>query len=268
MTMTSCADRTSMATTAATTTKTKTTTMTTKTAILLTTSWKTDAGTNASTGGTVRRRDPSPAQSPSRNVRPRTGEAPGFVSNAISTITSSPVAFARRITGRTPLPPLRAPAIPSGSGRSTSTSSSKSKKKNQSGVAVSDVVIELARAGKLKSGTAYEDTAPPLNLFPTGLPSSEMNKYKLAMRVASAAVTEDQEKVFRAAEINDAELIRNAKALDEGCRKWIAKALGRKKVGKLTAQVLGLGANARNVPAGEWPKPTGGLFGSIRRYIS
>ena len=80
--------------------------------------------------------------------------------------------------------------------------------------------------------------------------------------------TEDQEKVFRAAEINDAELIRNAKALDEGCRKWIAKALGRKKVGKLTAQVLGLGANARNVPAGEWPKPTGGLFGSIRRYIS
>ena len=152
--------------------------------------------------------------------------------------------------------------------RCRSTSSSKGKKKNESGVAVSDVVIELARTGKLTSGTAYEDTAPPLNLFSAGLPSSEMNKYKLAMRVASAAVTEDQEKVFRAAEINDAELIRNAKALDEGCRKWIAKALGRKKVGKLTAQVLGLGANARNVPAGEWPKPTGGLFGSIRRYIS
>ena len=137
----------------------------------------------------------------------------------------SPAALARRITGRQPLPPLRPPAIPSSSGGYTSTS--KGKKKNQSGVAVSDVVIELARTGRLKSGTALEDTAPPLNLFPSGLPSSEMNKYKLAMRVASAAVTEDQENVFRAAEIDDAELIQNAKALDEGCRNWIAKALGR-----------------------------------------
>ena len=92
-----------------------------------------------------------------------------------------------------------------------------------------------------------------------------MNKYKLAMRVASAAVTEDQEKVFRAAEIDDAELIQNAKALDEGCRIWIAKALGRKAVGKLTAKVLGLGANARNVPDDKWPRPQGGLFGSMFR---
>ena len=221
------------------------------------------AGTDTSAGGTVRRRDPSPARSPSRNVRQRTGEAPGFVSNAISTITGSPAALARRITGRQPLPPLRPPAIPSSSGGYTSTS--KGKKKNQSGVAVSDVVIELARTGRLKSGTAFEDTAPPLNLFPSGLASSEMNKYKFAMRVASAAVTEDQEKVFRAAEIDDAELIQNAKALDEGCRNWIAKALGRKAVGKLTAKVLGLGANARNVPGDKWPRPQGGLFGSMFR---
>jgi hypothetical protein len=126
-------------------------------------------------------------------------------------------------------------------------------------------VIELARTGRLKSGTAFEDTAPPLNLFSSGLPSSEINKYKLAMRVASAAVTEEQEKVFRAAEIDDAKLIQNAKALDEECRKWIAKALGRKEVGKLTAKVLGLGANARNVPNDKWPRPKGGLFGSMFR---
>ena len=94
----------------------------------------------------------------------------------------------------------------------------------------------------------------------------EMTKYRLAMRVASAAVTEDQEKVFRAAEIDDAELVRNAKALDEDCRKWIAAKLGRgDNVGRLTAKVLGLGANARNVPHSAWPRPTGGLFGGIFR---
>ena len=85
------------------------------------------------------------------------------------------------------------------------------------------------------------------------------------MRVASAAVTEEQDKVFRAEDIDDAELIQNAKALDEGCRKWMAKALGRKKVGKLTAKVLGLGANASKVPNDKWPRPEGGLFGSIFR---
>ena len=75
----------------------------------------------------------------------------------------------------------------------------------------------------------------------------------------------EQDKVFRAEDIDDAELIQNAKALDEGCRKWMAKALGRKKVGKLTAKVLGLGANASKVPNDKWPRPEGGLFGSIFR---
>ena len=71
--------------------------------------------------------------------------------------------------------------------------------------------------------------------------------------------------MFRATEVDDAELVRNAKALDEECRKWIAAKLGRRKVGKLTAQVLGLGANARSVPDGEWPRPGGGLFGGLFR---
>ena len=44
-----------------------------------------------------------------------------------------------------------------------------------------------------------------------------------------------------------AELVRNAKALDEECCKWTAAKLRRRKVGKLTAQVLGLGANARKM---------------------
>jgi len=138
-----------------------------------------------------------------------------------------------------------------------------SNKRNARGAKVSDVVVELARAGRLKSGAAYENMPLPLGLFPGGLPPSEVNKYRLAMRVVSAAVTDDQEEVFRSAEIDDAELLKKAKALDDACRKWIASKLGRQKVGKLTAQVLGLGANAGKLPDSAWPRPTGGLFGGL-----
>lgn len=46
------------------------------------------------------------------------------------------------------------------------------------------------------------------------------------------------------------------KALDEECRKLTAAKLGRRKVGKLAAQVLGLGGQMLAMclsAVGEWP---------------
>ena len=106
----------------------------------------------------------------------------------------------------------------------------------------------------------------PLGLYPAGLQSSEVAKHRLAMRVVSAAVKEDQEKVFRAKETDGAALLQKAKGLDESCRKWMADKLGRPSVGRLTAQVLGLGANAAaKLPDSAWPRSNGGLFGGLFR---
>ena len=131
-----------------------------------------------------------------------------------------------------------------------------------------DIVIELARAGKLKSGAAYEHIPPPLALFPDKLERSEMTKYKAAMRVVSAVVTDDQEQVFRADTIDETMLIAKARALDLEVRRWIAIKKGVRLSGKLKANVFGVGSNARKLPDSVWPRPTGGLFGGLGGLFS
>ena len=63
------------------------------------------AGASRSTGGTIRRREPSLPRSPDRNVRQRTAGGSGILGTAISAIAGSPVAIARRMVGG--VPPLR-----------------------------------------------------------------------------------------------------------------------------------------------------------------
>ena len=61
------------------------------------------------------------------------------------------------------------------------------------------------------------------------------------MRVVDAAVTKDQDDVFRAAEIDEAELdlVAKGKALDLEVRRWLASKMNKSlNKSRLTAQVL------------------------------
>ena len=64
--------------------------------------------------------------------------------------------------------------------------------------------------------------------------------------------------MFRAAEIDEAELVAKGKALDLEVRRWLASKMNKNLTkSRLTAQVLGVGANApcfRTLP---------GCFGGI-----
>ena len=119
---------------------------------------------------------------------------------------------------------------------------------------------------KLKSGSSYESMPPPLAILPRVFDRNEKTKYKLAMRVVNAAVTKDQDDVFRAAEINEAELVAKGKALDLEVRRWLANKMNKNlTTSRLTAQVLGVGANAQKLPDSAWPRSNGGLFGMFRK---
>ena len=86
------------------------------------------------------------------------------------------------------------------------------------------------------------------------------------MRVVDAAVTKDQDDVFRAAEISEAELVAKGKALDIEVRRWLASKMNKSlNKSRLTAQVLGVGANAQKLPDNAWPRSNGGLFGMFRK---
>ena len=86
------------------------------------------------------------------------------------------------------------------------------------------------------------------------------------MRVVDAAVTKDQDDVFRAAEIDEAELVAKGKALDLEVRWWLASKMNKNLTkSRLTAQVLGVGANAQKLPDNAWPRSNGGLFGMFRK---
>ena len=86
------------------------------------------------------------------------------------------------------------------------------------------------------------------------------------MRVVDAAVTKDQDDVFRAAEIDEAQLVAKGKALDLSVRQWLARKMNKNlKNSRITAKVLGVGKNAQTLPADVWPRPTGGLFGGMFR---
>ena len=224
------------------------------------------AGTSRSIGGAIRRREPSPPRSPDRNVRQRITGGSGIIGTAISAIAGSPVAIARRMVGGAPPLPtaLRPPPLPTAD---SSVSSRTGAKKKIKWPLMSEIVIELARSGMLKSGAAYEDMPPPLAVLPRPFERNEKTKYKLAMRVVSAAVTKDQDDIFRAAEINEAELVAKGTALDLEVRRWLANKTKKKLTKKLTAQVLdlGVGANAQKLPDSAWPRSSGGLFGMFRK---
>ena len=213
------------------------------------------AGTSRPAGGTIRRREPSPPRSPDRNVRQRTAGGSGIIDTAISAIAVSPVAIARRMVGGAPpLPP------------SLSTVSSAGGKKKNKWPLMSEIVIELARSGKLKSGSSHESMPPPLAILPRAFDRNEKTKHKLAMRVVDAAVTKDQDDVFRAAEIDEAELVAKGKALHLEVRRWLASKMNKNLTkSRLTAQVLGVGANAQKLPDNAWPRSNGGLLGMFRK---
>ena len=131
---------------------------------------------------------------------------------------------------------------------------------------LSEIVIELALSGKLKSGSSHESMPPPLAILPRAFDRNEKTKYKLAMRVVDAAVTKDQDDVFRAAEIDEAKLVAKGKALDLEVRRWLASKMNKNLTkSRLTAQVLGVGANAQKLPDNAWPRSNGGLFGMFRK---
>ena len=224
------------------------------------------AGTSRPAGGTIRRREPSPPRSPGRNVRQRTAGGSDIIGTAISVIAVSPVAIARRMVGGAPPLPtaLRPPPLPTTEQLST-VSSAGGKKKNKWPL-MSEIVIELARSGKLKSGSSHESMPPPLAILPRAFDRNEKTKYKLAMRVVDAAVTKDQDDVFRAAEIDEAELVAKGKALDLEVRRWLASKMNKNLTkSRLTAQVLGVGANAQKLPDNAWPRSNGGLLGMFRK---
>ena len=202
-------------------------------------------------------------RSPVRNVRQRADDNPGIVRTAISAIASSPAAIAQRIVGRSAPPPPAAPRFhPPAIMSQSSTGRAGGSKTYKRWPNMSEIVIELARGGQLKSGTAYENIPPPLAILPRQLDRNERTKYNYAMRVVSAAVKEDQEAVFRAKDIDNAALVAKGKALDLEVRRWIASKTG-KDLKKVKAKVLGVGANAQGLPESAWPRPTGGLFGGL-----
>ena len=214
-------------------------------------------------GGGRRRRQESPPRSPVRSVRRRADDNSGIVRSTISAIAASPAAIAQRIVGRSapppPAPNFHPPAIMNQSSTVSAGGGSKTYKRWPN---MSEIVIELARGGQLKSGTAYENIPPPLAILPRQLDRNERTKYNYAMRVVSAAVKEDQEAVFRAKDVDNAALVAKGKALDLEVRRWISNKTG-KDLKKVTAKVLGVGANAQQLPDSAWPRPTGGLFGGL-----
>lgn len=221
------------------------------------------SGSASASSGTVRQREQSPPRSPDRNVRQRTAGGSGIIGTAIS-VMPSPIAIARRMVGGAP--PFRPPPLPAAVSRSNSSAGGKRKNKWP---LMSEIVIKLARSGKLKSGSSYESMPPPPAILPRAFDRNEKTKYKLAMRVVDAAVTKDQDDVFRAAEINEAELVAKGKALDLEVRRWLASKMNKNPAkSRLAAQQvldLGVGANAQKLPDSAWPRSNGGLFGMFRK---
>ena len=79
-------------------------------------------------------------------------------------------------------------------------------------------------------------------------------------------LSQDQDDVFRAAEIDEAELVAKGKALDLEVRRWLASKMNENLTkSRLTAQVLGVGANAQKLPDNAWPRSNGGLLGMFRK---
>ena len=163
-----------------------------------------------------------------------------------------PVSIANNIVQLRP-PPIR---------RKKSTTGSK---KNADAPEVGKIVVELARAGLLKSGTPYERTQPPPVLFPDILAPSERNKYVNAMRVVGVVVTDEQDRLFRADDPDIAKISAESNKINSAVLEWICRAEStpEKKVvvsKKMSSRVFGVGARAAALPDNSWPISRGGLW--------
>ena len=60
--------------------------------------------------------------------------------------------------------------------------------------------------------------------------------------------------------------VAKGKALDLEVRRWLASKMNKSlNKSRLTAQVLGVGANAQKLPDNAWLRSNGGLFGMFRK---
>mmetsp|Transcript_6271 Transcript_6271/g.17538 ORF Transcript_6271/g.17538 Transcript_6271/m.17538 type:complete len:122 (+) Transcript_6271:372-737(+) len=99
------------------------------------------------------------------------------------------------------------------------------------------IVMQLAMTGQLKHGAPYDRTEPPPILFPRGLNPTEKNKYKKAMRVVGAVVTEGQDALFRHKEPSIEAMSCEAKKLDTAVIGWLCNAQNVRKTKKMTAKI-------------------------------
>lgn len=121
------------------------------------------------------------------------------------------------------------------------------KRVHNKGFTIGEIVAELARTKQLKPGIPYEKTDPPIRLFPDQLKEhTRMTCYRRSMRLASEVVTSEQDRLFRADETIEDELLEKAGlCLDEACVEWLVEKGKRKTKGKLTALMLGVGKQVR-----------------------
>lgn len=116
---------------------------------------------------------------------------------------------------------------------------------------IGEIVAELARTKQLKPGIPYEKTDPPIRLFPDQFKEEHTRMasyYRRSMRLASEVVTSEQDRLFRADETIEDELLEKAGlCLDEACVEWLVEKGKRKTKGKLTALMLGVAGQVRTL---------------------
>ena len=148
---------------------------------------------------------------------------------------------------------------------SAAASSSAGGEGNKESPFIGDVIYELVVAGQVQQDTKFENSVPPPSLFPFQLGSSNINKYRHAMRVADTVISQDEDlnNVFRAAEPNMVAVVAAKDRLNAAVVSWVLGHEGKQANSRNNkAKVSGIGNRVIALL-----KENPNLFGTTQRSI-
>lgn len=132
---------------------------------------------------------------------------------------------------------------------------------------VGDVVYQLVLAGQVRSESKFANSIPPPSLYPSSLGSSEMNKYRHAMRVVDKVISLDEvigfDAIFRAAEHDLVQVTAARETLNNAVVSWVLSCEGKEPNARnKKARVSGIGNRVIKLV-----KENPNLLGSTQRGI-
>mmetsp|Transcript_16113 Transcript_16113/g.46243 ORF Transcript_16113/g.46243 Transcript_16113/m.46243 type:complete len:588 (-) Transcript_16113:47-1810(-) len=102
---------------------------------------------------------------------------------------------------------------------------------NKDSPLIGDVVYQLVLAGQVKPESKFANSIPPPSLYPSSPDSSEMNKYRHAMRVVDKVISLDEEHgfdaMFQAAEPDLVQVSAAREKLNNAVVSWVLEQEGK-----------------------------------------